>query len=128
MNQRQREDLWIALSDLWLDTELSDQQLRDIAEVVRKSECSEAEFRDIFRFELAPFLGPNQRAPAGEWGGFDPKWVIQQARRRQGKRPIWTRITTAIGTSNYAAHPTYKQIEKLAFPPRSDTKSHENAE
>ena len=67
MNKSRRQ-LWIAMSNLWLDTELTDEGLKWIVSAVRDSGLDRDELEVIFRHELAPFLGSNQRSVAGEWG------------------------------------------------------------
>ena len=74
-----RRALWVAMSDLWLDTEVDDRAIAGIADVVRESGLSRDELEGVFRDELAPFLGPNLQCTAGEWVGFNPEWVCAEA-------------------------------------------------
>jgi len=101
-----REQLWIALSDLWLDTELSTARVEAIAAVVRASGRPRIEVEDVLRRELAPFLDANLRSPAGVWSGFDPEWVCAQARARAVRprrgggglgavRDLWERVASS---------------------------------
>ena len=48
-----------ALLDLWLDTELTDDDLQRIAGVMKSSGYSVDELRDISLFEVAPVVFPN---------------------------------------------------------------------
>ncbi len=69
-----RRPVWDALSAFFLDTELDEPQLREIAAILRASGYSEAELRDILDTELAPLLYPNLClfvTVAGVWDGFD---------------------------------------------------------
>jgi hypothetical protein len=81
-----RKPVWCALSDLWLDTELTEDDLRRIAEVMRKSGYKIEELREIYLFDVAPVVFLNLFSIAGEWAGFDEEWLVQevtkQARRR----------------------------------------------
>lgn len=88
METAEREALWVALADLWLDTELDEAWLRRIAEAVRASGCDPFELERVLRRELAPFLNGNVRTPAGEWAGFDPAWVVAGARRARAAGPL----------------------------------------
>ena len=114
-----RESLWIAMSDLWLDTELSDAQVDAIADAVRESGLGRAELEDVFELELAPVLGGNHRAVAGEWAGFDPEMVCEQARRRVGRRAPLTRLLSRLmarlGVTTSAARPTWTKVLERAF-------------
>lgn len=78
-----REEVWIAMSALWLDAELSQEALEQLALIVKNSGFSQQELNSIFNLELAPFLGANQNCVIGEWAGFDPDWVCENARLRQ---------------------------------------------
>ena len=111
-----REQLWIALSDLWLDTELSPARVEAIAAVVRASRRTRSEVEDVLRRELAPFLDANLRSPAGVWSGFDPEWVCAQARacaarpHRGGRlgavREVWESVASqAFGDEGAQAAP-----------------------
>lgn len=113
-----RKPVWIALSDLWLDTEIDEKWAKRIAAVVSESRYTEQEVDDIFEFELAPFLGPNHRSVAGEWTGFDPEWVCQEARKRLGNRSLMNRIASGTGWNTYAAREPFKRVKKMAFAER----------
>lgn len=103
------------MSALWLDSELSDEWLQQIAEVVAGSGLGEAELDEVFKYELAPFLGGNHLASAGEWQGFDPRWVCEQAKLRQGKfRPL-ERLAALTGLTTYAARAEWRRVKQIAL-------------
>ena len=110
-----RKQLWIAMSDLWLDSELSEEWLRQIAEVVAGSGLDEDELDQVFKYELAPFLGGNHLITAGEWQGFDPQWVCEQAKVRQGKFRLMERLASFIGLTTYAARPEWRRVKQIAL-------------
>ncbi|ETW98011.1 MAG: hypothetical protein ETSY1_20500 [Candidatus Entotheonella factor] len=112
--QRSREELWVAMSDLWLDTELSEDRLDEIATVVRDSGLSREELEAVFETELAPFLGLNGLTVAGVWDGFDPDWVCQQA-RRHSRRSLFARFLAKLGVTTYGARPAWNKVMALAF-------------
>lgn len=84
----QRRPVWRALSELWLDTELRETDRMRLAEVLANSAFDERELRAIHEGEVAPALAANLDSVAGEWGGFDPKWLEERcaeaAERRLG--------------------------------------------
>ena len=110
-----RKALWIAMSELWLDNELGDSDIDLIADAVRASRLGEAELDAIFAYELAPFLGPNHLSVAGEWAGFDPDWVCEEAAKRYG-RPRWRdRIAARLGITTFGARPEWERVKERVF-------------
>ena len=73
-----RRPVWEAMSEFFLDTELDDARLRGIAAILRASGYTIAELEDILASEVAPLLYKNPLAPAGEWSGFKPEWLVDQ--------------------------------------------------
>ena len=118
-----RREVWIALSDLWLDTELDDSRLDEIAAVVCGSGFSRDEVQAIFHYELAPFLGWNCLIAAGECSGFDADWVCEQAAKRMGKPSLLKRILVGTGIMTYAARDAWQEVERRAF---DRTSKHKN--
>lgn len=82
----QRKLIWIALSELYLDTELSNQDFDRLAEVFKKSVFTLDEIRSIDVFEVFPVLQPNLLSVAGEWAGFDKDWLFAECQKRRSKR------------------------------------------
>ena len=84
----QRTAVWIALSELWLDTELDAADLDQVARVLAASPFGAEELRWIHEAEVAPVLSRNLRATAGVWDGFDREWLAREcaaaARRSSG--------------------------------------------
>ncbi|MFC4254295.1 hypothetical protein GRI97_02580 [Altererythrobacter xixiisoli] len=70
-----RLPVWTALSDLFLDTELSDAAYRQIASVLRGSGFTPDELRGILEQEVAPAFAANLFSPAGDWAGWTPDSV-----------------------------------------------------
>ena len=102
---KMREPIWLALSELWLDTELTEGDLNHIASVMAESKYSLGELRDIYLYEVAPVVYLNQMSVAGAWAGFDQRWLfgkIEEEVRRSGparrfchriKKPLMTYAT-----------------------------------
>lgn len=86
-----REDVWLALSDLWLDTELDDFWLDGIAQVLRRSGLSRAQLEAIFLYEVAPVVWLNHWNFTGAWCGFDRQWLCSRCQRQLG-RGRWHRL------------------------------------
>lgn len=75
---QQRRPVWIALSELWLDTDLSSEDLERIARVLAESALSVEELRRVYLVEVAPVVSQNLRSVAGEWMGFDEGWLCSE--------------------------------------------------
>ena len=86
-----REDVWLALSELWLDVEPDAAARRHIACVLRASGLAPAELERIFYYEVAPVLWLNGWSVAGAWTGFDAAWLCAACRRNQ-TRGRWHRV------------------------------------
>lgn len=86
MNDPARESVWLALSELWLDTALDDDDLAAIARTLSISGFSVAELEAIYRLEVAPVVWANTWVVAGAWEGFDPDWLFAACRRNQQRR------------------------------------------
>ena len=97
-----RKPVWAALSELWLDTELEEDDLRRIAEAMRRSGYSVGELRDIYLFEVAPVVFPNLLSVAGEWAGFDREWLAAEAARRARRRTPILRLLVRLGIGRRA--------------------------
>lgn len=94
-----RYPVWAALAELYLDTELQDEDLRRIAAAVAASGFSWDEMKQINYNEVAPALWFNTYDVAGEWAGWDDKWLIERItacytgrrRRMLGFESLWQR-------------------------------------
>ena len=83
----ERREVWIALSDLWLDTEQTEWMLRGTARQLAETGLSWKEIEEIAVVDVAPVLHWNAWTVAGVWDAFDPDWLeaeIEKRRRRRG--------------------------------------------
>ena len=94
-----RRPVWVALSDLFLDTSLDATDLDRIATVLAASPYSLRELDDIFLWEVYPVLHWNLLSMAGEWAGFDGVWLEQQILAgRSIFSTLWTGTLGRLGT------------------------------
>lgn len=85
-----REDVWLALSELWLDVEPDTTLQGHVLRVLRSSGLSRGELEQIFLYEVAPVVWLNGWSVAGVWSGFDAQWLFDGCRRNQ-RRGRWHR-------------------------------------
>ncbi|MES2823454.1 MAG: hypothetical protein V4732_07625 [Pseudomonadota bacterium] len=74
-----RAVVWVALSDLFLDTDVS-LSYDYIARVCSESTYTLAELKEILESEVAPTCSANLLSVAGEWAGFDEEWLVNNIR------------------------------------------------
>ena len=72
---KSREAAWYALSDLWLDNELSEFEIIQIAQTLQKTKLSKADLEDLYLYEVAPIVYFNLLSITGEWAGFEKRWL-----------------------------------------------------
>ena len=84
-----RRPVWRALSELWLDTELTEDDIRHIAGVMVDSGYTLGELRVICDSEIAPVVYKNLLTPVGVWSGFDEEWLSQQIIKELDKPKRW---------------------------------------
>jgi hypothetical protein len=84
-----RKPVWLALSELWLDSELTDNDITHIATKMVDSGYSLAELRVICDSEIAPVVYSNLRSSAGVWDGFDEHWLYEKIISEMNKPKRW---------------------------------------
>lgn len=77
-----RRPVWLAISDLWLDTELQDSQLGWMARVLDESGYDLPTLQGIMEDEVAPVVFRNLVCVAGVWDGFDEDWLFERIETR----------------------------------------------
>ena len=80
-----RQPLWIALSDLYLDTE---PDWKRVAAICADSSFALHELKRILFDEVHPIVHWNLWSSAGVWDGFDRDWLIESIRSRR-RKPIF---------------------------------------
>jgi hypothetical protein len=73
----QRERAWIALSDLFRDTEMTASDIAYLARCLREAEIGPADAEAILRDEVAPVFGWNLLSVAGNWTGWMDEDVVE---------------------------------------------------
>ena len=93
-----RKPLCVALSDLFLDTELQDYNHVYIAKAMKNSAYTLDEINDVLMLEVFPVCIANLYSVAGEWAGFDESWLCDtiiaakrpnRIRRWMNQRSFW---------------------------------------
>ena len=72
-----RKPLWLALSDLFLDTELQDYNFEFIAQAMKQFDNSLDEIHEMLMQEAFPVCIANLHSAVGEWAGFNEEWLIE---------------------------------------------------
>jgi hypothetical protein len=111
-----RRPAWVALSELSLDTELSEGDLDRIASVLRDSGYGIDELFRIYLHEVAPVVYLNLFSVAGAWSGFDEDWLCAAAERRW-RMPRWRRewrgrLPLTRGLMTYATARHWPELER----------------
>lgn len=70
-----RKIVWGIFSALFLDTSHTKDDLDRMAKSLSDSSYSIKELKNILKHEVAPIVGVNLLSMAGEWAGFDQKWL-----------------------------------------------------
>ena len=117
--------MWVAVSDFWLDTEMSASTAHYIVRTILESPYSVGQAEAIHWAEVAPVLYTNLYPfdVAGQWGMFDPDWLvercIQQALRpHRSLRTRWLRWFR--GDLPNVVFERARRAERDGLPPRPD--------
>ncbi|HZM45123.1 MAG TPA: hypothetical protein VFC14_09860 [Burkholderiales bacterium] len=112
-----RRPLWIALSELWLDTELFSADLERIARVMADSGLTIEALREVYLFEVAPVVSRNLLTTAGEWAGFDEEWlcsrIVSNLRDRPRLTRFWSWFPLTRRAMTYASEEHWRRLIEL---------------
>ena len=92
-----RVPVWRALSDLYLDTDVT-MFHEHIAETLADSPFSLDALHDILLEDVHPVLYGNLLIVAGEWAGFEDEWLLPRIARAR-RQPRWRRRLTRVFAS-----------------------------
>lgn len=76
-NKEARLPIWRALSDLFLDTEISETTYSHIARTIVESGFTVNEVEAILWHEVYPVLRVNLYSVAGVWDGWSDTWLLE---------------------------------------------------
>ena len=96
LDVNRRVPVWIALSDLYLDTEMQAFTHWHIARTIEAVGYTLEEARLIDRYEVFPVLYPNMLSVAGVWDGFDGHWLAEKIQREIVGSNRYQRIKSKI--------------------------------
>lgn len=82
-----RLPLWLAMSDLFLDTETQPYIYPHIAREIIAAGLSLADAEAVFWNEVYPALWTNLLSITGVWDGFDPDWLQRTLRVSLRRKP-----------------------------------------
>lgn len=82
-----REPVWIGLSDLFLDTDVSLFDAR-LSKTLRASGFNADEVEAILREEVGPVFYINLMDIAGEWAGWPDEWIVSEVRKYLSKTHV----------------------------------------
>ncbi len=111
-----RKPVWMALSEFYLDTELTADELTRIHVVFVESGYSQKEILEINYNEVAPVLIANTWSTAGVWAGFDEEWVIESITKRVNKKPNKLQIPGIRWLANRHVDFSTKAYFRQVFP------------
>ncbi len=95
-----RRPVWLALSELFLDTSLTSADVNRIAANLARSPYAIDELQRILLWEVYPACRSNRLWIAGEWMGFDPQWLERRILRGQWfVGVVWTATAGRLGMS-----------------------------
>ncbi|MCB1215303.1 MAG: hypothetical protein KDK66_07485 [Deltaproteobacteria bacterium] len=83
---KERVPVWEALSELFLDQDLSEQDYQAVASKLAASVYSLSQLKEILQKEVYPACKSNLKNPAGEWRGFSQDWIRQHIAPRLDKK------------------------------------------
>lgn len=105
----QRKLVWIALSDLFLDTDTTTFH-ENIVKALLASPYSVEELKQIMLNEVYPVLRWNLICVAGEWSGFDEDLLVEKIQKRPNTFSyIWT---NTVGKLSVASDIEWRKILK----------------
>jgi hypothetical protein len=81
------EAVWESMAEQFLDTETR-HLLPHTAALCLRAGLTEAAAFDVWRFQIVPLVGSNLFSVAGEWVGWDRRWLFARAAR---ERPGWVK-------------------------------------
>lgn len=104
-----RIPVWTALSELYLDTDVS-LWYDSVAQTLAASPYAHEELERILVDEVHPALHFNLLDVAGEWAGFDETWLVEHM-KAVCRRPLWRRRLARLSFGMVRDH--WRAIEPM---------------
>ena len=126
LNIEERKPIWIALSNFYLDTELQESDFRHIAFKIIESPYSFEKVKEINKYEIFPVLQANLMSVAGEWAGFDEKWLVNSIKESLAKRNTVKKIgiESSYLTLKWMCKEYWEKLEKVYNELKSNPESY----
>jgi hypothetical protein len=105
-----RRPVWLALSELFLDTHLSSSDLDRLAKELARSPYSIVELDAILLWEVYLACRGNLFSLAGEWAGFDPEWL--ESRILQKRSPVGVAWAATVGRLGRFASNDWRRVKR----------------
>ena len=96
LNTEERKSIWLALSDLYLDTALQESDITYIAFKIKESPYTLEEVKAINKYEVFPVLQANLFNPVGEWAHFDETWLFESITKHISKKNLLKKVSINI--------------------------------
>lgn len=114
-----RRPVWHAMSELFLDTELMEEDYRRIARILLRSGYTAERLRQILEEEVAPAFASNLLSSAGGWAPWEEEEVAQiMSRSRRTAKPgrwLWRRLVRRHVTEEWGRiAPLLSEVETAA--------------
>ena len=107
---------WIAISDIYLDTEIRTSDIKYIARQLAETSFTEQQLNEIYYYDIAPVCYINGIDPAGEWVGFDRDWLFSEILKNRKKNQKLFRLKCKLLRRFYlmgTEEDWFKVLEKL---------------
>ena len=105
-----RRPVWDALSNLFLDTELTEKDYRWIAGVLVDSAYDDAQLDYVLFNEVYPVLFWNTISVAGEWTGFDLDWLQDRILRNERR---FLKVWRLLQPNRSLVEEAWKQVQQF---------------
>lgn len=96
INIEERKPIWIALSNLYIDTELQDNDFKSIARTINDSPYSFEKIKQIDKAEVFPILRYNLLNVSGVWTGFQEDWLVKEISKKLQNRNFVGRLLNSF--------------------------------
>jgi hypothetical protein len=104
---QKRLPVWKALSEFFLDTELTPKELERIAQELAKTCYSEDELEQILAYEVCPGCRVNMFLWA--WIAFDEDWLLARINPYLGKRSWFMKLL--VGMNRWMYQHYWKRVK-----------------